>query len=189
MVISVVLARGSRGKGKYKLCTGCTYWVLMRLSQQKTSLPATVPYDLAYRILNRIPPEYRQSFTPEQVAALQTALVENRQKPLFRLTLGSFCLSLVEKRSPGSHRKQRSQSMLAPILCMMVSIVGVGCVAGLLKFRYEHQSANSVVSPQAQEQSFYPTVLPFRKDQASCEKNGAVWIDQECVDYAHDPTF
>ncbi|WP_287289029.1 hypothetical protein, partial [Okeania sp. SIO2B9] len=34
--------------------------------------------------------------------------------------------------------KARRQSKLVPVLCMLVAMLGAGCVAGLLKFRYEY---------------------------------------------------
>ncbi len=166
----------------------------MHLSPQKKNwssaknLSSTVPCDLALKILNRVPPEHRQSFTEQQVIALQTALVEKRKKSIFTVTLGPCDLSLVVGRDQRMNSRQLSQSMLAPILCIMVSMLGVGGVMGLLKFRYGYQShVHSAL--QNQQQAVHPTVLPFRKDPINCEKNGAVWMDNECVDHDHDPTF
>ncbi|MEM6251506.1 MAG: hypothetical protein AAF821_01165 [Cyanobacteria bacterium P01_D01_bin.156] len=169
----------------------------MVLSQSKNRSSVKLPYDLANKILNRLPPEYRRSFSIEQVEALQTALImqgaldKAKPKPLelWKFHLGPLCLSLDLKNQQNLHANARRQSVLVPILCMLVTILGIGCVASLLKFRYEYQSSRLATSLQAQEQEFHPAVLPFRTDQDTCEENGAIWMDQECVDYGHNPTF
>lgn len=163
----------------------------MNISQRYPQLSSTVPCDLAVKILKRIPPEHRHSFTPQQITALQKALGEKRQqsKPsTFKVTLGPFYLSLAAGRAQKNQGKGQ-YSMLVPVLCMMTSMVGMGCVAGLMKFRYGYQAAHAAAALQPQEQSIHPSVLPFRTDQGNCEKNGAVWVEQECVDHGHDPTF
>ncbi|MBT9315392.1 hypothetical protein [Leptothoe spongobia] len=162
----------------------------MHRSQRNPNFSSTVPCDLAVKILKRIPPEHRHSFTTEQVKALQNALAEKRQKqPNLKVTLGPFYLSLTAGRSQRSTLQRSHHSILVPVLCMMVSMVGTGCVAGLMQFRYGYQAAHANTAFQTDEESFHPTVLPFRKNQSNCEKNGAAWIDRECVDPNHDPTF
>lgn len=162
----------------------------MHISQQYPHLSSTVPCGLAVKILKRIPPEHRHSFTDQQIKALQNALVDKRQKQTtFKVALGPFYLSLAAGYAQRGKAKQQYQSMLVPILCLMVSMVGMGCVAGLMKFRYAYQAAQATANFEAIEQSIHPTVLPFRTTQSNCEKNGAVWIERECVDHSHDPTF
>ncbi|MEA5465007.1 hypothetical protein [Leptothoe sp. PORK10 BA2] len=165
----------------------------MHVSQQYPRLSSTVPCDLAVKILKRIPPEHRQSFTPQQIAALQNALGDKRQqqsKPsVFKVTLGPFYLSLAAGRAQKISGQGRSSSMLVPVLCVMVSMVGMSCVTGLMKLRYGYQAAHATAAFQTKEQKIHPSVLPFRTEQDNCEKNGAVWVEQECVDHGHDPTF
>ncbi|MEM9806080.1 MAG: hypothetical protein AAF959_12440 [Cyanobacteria bacterium P01_D01_bin.56] len=169
----------------------------MVLSRSQSRVPANLPYDLANKILNRLPPEYRRSFTKEQVEVLHTALIMqnalDKDTPglikLWNINLGPLRLSLDLRSEQELQVSKRRQSKLVPILCMMVTMLGAGCVAGLLKFRYDYQLNGLATSLQPQEQTVYPAVLPFRKDQANCEKMGATWIDQECVDHNYDPTF
>lgn len=162
----------------------------MHVSQQYPQLSSTVPCELAVKILKRIPPEHRQSFTNQQITALQAALMEKRQKQTtFKVALGPFYLSLAAGRNQRGTSKRGSQTMLVPILCLAVSMMGAGCVAGLMKFRYGYQAAQAATALQPNEQIVHPSVLPFRTEQRNCEKNGAVWVDQECVDHGHDPTF
>lgn len=156
----------------------------MQISQRRPRFPSNVSCDLAVKILNRIPPEHRQSFTPQQIKALQHALLDKPQKPTIRVSLGSFYLAL--GRYPHTRHKK---SMLVPILCLMVSMLGTGCIAGLIKFRYSYQAANAAAAFQFEEDTVHPTVLPFRKSQNNCERNGADWVKGECVDHTHDPTF
>ena len=74
----------------------------MVLSQSQRRASGNLPYDLANKVLNRLPPEYRKSFTIEQVEALHTAMVMQhaldrdgpRQIPLWTAKLGAFDLSL-----------------------------------------------------------------------------------------------
>jgi hypothetical protein len=37
--------------------------------------------------------------------------------------------------------------------------------------------------------SSYPTVIPWLKDQATCEKTDRAWHDDQCWDSQHDPSF
>ncbi|MEM7797292.1 MAG: hypothetical protein AAF579_22910 [Cyanobacteria bacterium P01_C01_bin.118] len=154
----------------------------MQIPQRRPQFPANVPCDLAVKILNRIPPEHRQSFTPQQIKALHHALLEKAQKPAVRVSLGSFYIAL--GRYPGAPK-----SMLVPTLCLMVSMLGIGCIAGLIKFRYSYQAAHAAAAFQFEEDRMHPTVLPFRKSQTNCEGSGADWVKGECVDHTHDPTF
>lgn len=157
-----------------------------------------MPYDLANKVLNRLPPEYRKSFTLEQVEALHTAMVMqnalekggDRQIKLWQTNLGPLGLSLSlrnERQLQGE--KARRQSKLVPVLCMLVAMLGAGCVAGLLKFRYEYPLDGLVTSLSAQDQSPYPITIPSYKDQATCEESGSVWVEQKCVNYNYSPMF
>lgn len=160
----------------------------MSTSQQNLNLHSRVPCDLAIKILNRIPAEHRHSITPEQLAALQSVLTERHQKPIFKTSLGPFCLSLTANRK--QNKKHINQSMLAPALCLMVSMVGMSCMMGLMKFRYGYQAAAyTKAALQIEDKSAHPTVLPFRKEQTNCEKNGGIWTREECVDHTHNPNF
>ena len=161
----------------------------MPSSQQNPRLSAQAPCNLAFKILNRIPVEYRHSLTAEQISALQSTLVKKRQKSSLTVTLGSFCLPLTAGRNQRVHSRQINQSMLAPVLCIMVSMVGMGCVMGLMKLRYGYQINHINASLYPQEEAVHPTTLPFRKDQNNCEKNGGLWTQEECIDHTHDPTF
>ena len=78
---------------------------------------------------------------------------------------------------------------IAPLLCLMISATGMGCVVGLMKFRYNYQTANAFPQGKTEPDAVHPTVLPFRKDQTRCEENGGAWTNNECVDHAHNPTF
>ena len=98
-------------------------------------------------------------------------------------------LSNPKRPAPGpDHLAQnpRRPNLLAPVLCTMVSMVGVGCVIGLIKVRYGYHTARAL---QTEAPSFHPTVLPFRKNRTNCEKNDSVWSNGECVDHDHSPTF
>ena len=78
-----------------------------------------------------------------------------------------------------------SQTVLTSALCITASMVGIGCVFGLMRLRYGYRAHPL----QTEEQSVHSTVLPFRKDPVNCEKNGGLWLNQECVDHEHSPTF
>ena len=168
----------------------CILFVIspMPTSQQNPSLPGQVPCDLALKILHRIPAEHRHSITPQQMVAIQSVLRERQQKTIFRTALGPFCLSLTAGRKRS--KKRLNQSLLAPALCLMASMIGMGSMVGLMKFRYDYQiAAYTKATLPIEKASVHPTVLPFRKGQNTCEKYGGVWTREECVAHTHDPTF
>ncbi|MBT9312280.1 hypothetical protein [Leptothoe kymatousa] len=170
----------------------------MVLSRSQSKSSGKLPYDLANKVLNRLPAEYRKSFTIEQVEALHTAMVMQnaleqggtRQIQLWQTNLGPLGLSLsLRNERQIQAQKARRQSKLVPVLCMLVAILGAGCVAGLLKFRSEYPLDGLVTSLSEQDQSPYPITLPSHKDQATCEESGSVWVDQTCVNYNYSPMF
>ncbi|MEM9264137.1 MAG: hypothetical protein AAGA46_01285 [Cyanobacteria bacterium P01_F01_bin.13] len=161
----------------------------MPVSQQKSTSVQHFPHDLALKVLKRLPEEHRHSITPQQLAALQSASAEKKNKSIVRAYLGPFCFSLALGRKQQINSKTINQSMLTTVLCLMVSMVGMSCIISLMKFRYGYQSAYANTSFHTQDEEFHPTVLPFRKDQSNCEKNGGMWTEGECVDYAHSPRF
>ncbi|MEM9977387.1 MAG: hypothetical protein AAF808_07125 [Cyanobacteria bacterium P01_D01_bin.2] len=85
-----------------------------------------------------------------------------------------------------THKRPYRQTVLTSLLCITASMTGMGCIIGLLRLRYDYQTIHPL---QAEEPSVHPTVLPFRKDPVNCEKNGGLWLNQECVDHDHSPTF
>ena len=139
-----------------------------------------------------IPAHVRETFSPQQLAGLQYALERRtwRRHPLdIRVTIpllwfGRFYVVLVG----GKDRRQNSRPVQTPLWTPINLLVigGMTAIGGLaltsllwllqLDLNFLHGEA-------------HPVIVPFKRDRQSCEQSHRLWIDGECVDYDHDPTF
>ncbi len=153
--------------------------------------------------MERIPSDVRSSFTPVQLAALQTALKPRRHTVDLRLSLPwlgkRFYLVILageERRSP---LRRRLESQLHPLwtpgnliilfsasALMLLSIyVIISQVFGVVLWP---PTAQPTTQPTAQP-SVQPAEIPWLNNQADCERTGRKWQGDRCLDFQHNPTF
>lgn len=150
---------------------------------------------LVDRFTKNMSPEVIATFTEEQQEAIAQALAGQSWKkhPVdIRLSIPFLwqryyfvCVAGLEKRSPQRLAVERTKYPLWTLtnLAIILGVMGFGIFTLLLGLWLSSKDFRRVLHQQ------FPTVVPFKGDQASCEKSGRVWKDGECLDFEHDPTF
>ncbi|MBE7381466.1 MAG: hypothetical protein F6J95_008660 [Leptolyngbya sp. SIO1E4] len=148
------------------------------------------------RFLKRLPEEVADSFTVEQLQAMQSALqtTQWRRHPVdLRLTIPILWKKFYVVLVAGPERRSNQRRMLDraknPIwtstnLLFVVGLVSLGIMLSLGLFQLKSLSLNLLPSTE-----IHPAGIPFKESQAACEETGRVWQDGECIDYEHDPIF
>ena len=148
------------------------------------------------RFLKRFPEDVKNSFTVEQLQAMQTALqaTQWRRHPVdIRLTIPflwkKFYFVLVAGPEQRSKQRRIADRSLNPIwtfknlLFVMVMVV-LGILISLGLFQLRHLSFDTLG-----ETEIHPTSIPFKEGKQACQETGRTWENNECIDYTHDPTF
>jgi hypothetical protein len=145
------------------------------------------------RFLDHLPPNVADSFSKEQLIAIQSVLQRSPHAVDIRLTIPlpwrSFYLILLggpERRTAARIRAERANSPLwttANILFATGFIsLSLLLLVGLLSFKIS-------VLEQLAPADDYPASIPFKGTRADCENSGRIWQEGECIDYGHSPTF
>ncbi len=157
--------------------------------------------------MSRIPPEVRSSFTPVQLAALQTALKPRHHAVDLRLSLPwlgkRFYLVILAGEEQRSPLRRRLESQLHPLWTPGNLTILFGASALLLVSIYvivsqvlpttlsqpnPQPTATPIATPSGQS-SVQPAAIPWLTNQADCERTGRKWQGDRCLDFKHDRTF
>jgi len=147
----------------------------------------------AYRMLKRMPQEISASFSPTQIRAIEAALVPRSHIVDVRLSLPFLGKGAYLVFAAGPNRRshynnlQNGNPFVMPAVIASV-LVGATSILGLVYLR----GSELLKEPDpvfAQGDDFHPTVVPFKKTKEQCEESDRQWIDNQCIDTIHDPTF
>ncbi|WP_121970727.1 hypothetical protein [Leptolyngbya sp. BC1307] len=145
------------------------------------------------RMLKRMPAEISATFSPTQIQAIESAISPHQHAIDLRLTLplpgqGIYLVFLAGRNRRAYYRDlQNRHSLIMPIV-MAGIIAGAAAIFALIHLKNSQTLTES--NPVFEEnQEFYPTVVPFKKDRKSCEESERQWIDGQCLDTIHDPNF
>lgn len=147
----------------------------------------------AYRVLKRMPQEIGASFNPTQIRAIEAALVPRSHLVDIRLSLPFLGKGAYLVFAAGPNRRahynnlQNGNPFVMPAVAASV-LVGAMSILGLVYLR----GSKLLKEPDpvfAQGEDFHPTVVPFKKTKEQCEESDRQWIDDQCIDTIHDPTF
>ncbi len=210
-VIDVRLLLPLLGKGAYLvLAAGPNRRTATRTHQSEwqNQAPAAVPGVLtnvitmsqfsrnspnAYRMLQRMPKEISITFSAIQIQAIESALIPRSHAIDVRLSLpflgkGAYLVFAAGPNKRKHYRDlQNRNPFVMPAVCASV-IVGAAVIFGLVQLKGSSLLAESdpVFATGAK---FYPTVVPFKKNQRECEESGRRWANHQCFDSEHDPVF
>lgn len=146
----------------------------------------------AQRLLFRIPPEVRVTFTAKQIRAIEAALVPRSHVIDLRLSLpflgrGSYlALAAGPNRRARYRNLQKRNPFIMPAVFSSV-LIGAASIFGLVHLR----GSKLLTKPDqfTKEKGFHPTAVPFKTNRGECEESGRQWIDDQCIDTIHDPVF
>jgi len=146
----------------------------------------------AYRILRRMPEALAVTFTPAQIEAIETALIPRTHLIDMRLSLpmmgqGAYMV-LAAGPNRRSHYKdiQNGNPFVMPTVFASVTVAALSLL-GLVQLR--GSALLQEEDPVFAKEKFHPTVVPFKKNRNECLESGRQWIDDQCIDKIHDPTF
>ncbi|MEM8503400.1 MAG: hypothetical protein AAF716_09635 [Cyanobacteria bacterium P01_D01_bin.1] len=146
----------------------------------------------AQRLLVRIPPEVRATFTRTQIHAIEAALVPRSHVVDLRLSLpllgkGSYlALAAGPNRRARYRNLQKRNPFIMPAVFASV-LIGAASIFGLV-----HLKGSKLLDKPDQftrKRGFHPTAVPFKTNRGECEESGRQWIDDQCIDTIHDPVF
>ena len=145
------------------------------------------------RLLQRVPNEIVATFKPTQIRAMEKALVPRSHLVDIRLSLPMFGKGAYLVFAAGPNRRshyrdiQNGNPFVMPAVFASV-VVGAGSIFGLV-----HLKGSAILAAPDpvfdQGPGFHQTVVPFKKNQRECMESGRQWINNECIDEIHDPTF
>lgn len=146
------------------------------------------------RFLRRLPDDVSDSFTVEQLQAMQAALqtTQWRKHPVdIRLTIPVLWKKFYFVLIVGPERRTKRRNSIAPIwtpanILFTIGLISVGMLLSIGVWQIKSVSIDFLLNPPKDK---YPAGIPFKPDQESCETSGRIWQNGECIDYDHDPTF
>ncbi|MGB3292334.1 MAG: hypothetical protein WBB01_04970 [Phormidesmis sp.] len=175
------IARGSR---QQSAAQGGSAHAIRQLSE-------TFPH--ASRLLGKMPEELAASFTPLQISAMDSVLIPRTHTIDLRLSLPIFGQEFYAACLAGRNRRtyyrdlQNRNSFVMPMACASVAISAIAI------FTLVHLKDSALLTEPdplvSAESTFYPTVVPFKKNREECERSDRQWIDDQCIDTVHDPAF
>ncbi len=148
----------------------------------------------AHQILTRMPQDISSTFTPVQIGAIEAALVPRRR--LINLYFSfPFCskgayfvfAAILNQRKARYYSCQNRNPFVAPAVISSV-VLSALAILGLVQLRSSGLLAETDPIFQVGE-TFYPTTVPFKKNRRECEESDRQWLDNQCIDHIHDPTF
>lgn len=145
------------------------------------------------QFLNRLPPDIADSFSREQLIAIQASLHRQRHSVDIRLTIPfiwqKFYVVLLvgpERRSTSRLRTERKNY---PVWTTANLLFITGFISLSLLFMVGLFSLKMSMIQRWVQTNDYPTSVPFKLTQIECEQSGRSWQNGECIDYEHSPTF
>ncbi|MFK8182571.1 MAG: hypothetical protein AB8B99_04300 [Phormidesmis sp.] len=162
------------------------------LNQSLRLSPHALRFPNAFRLLQRMPTEISATFTPEQLQAMENALIPRSHLIDIRLSLpmmgkGAYMV-LAAGPDTRSHYKniQNGNPFVMPTVVASVTLAALS-IAGLVQLK--GSALLQEEDPVFAKEAFHPTVVPFKKNRAECLESGRRWIDDQCIDEVHDPDF
>ncbi len=161
-------------------------------SSRITSDLASAPSPNAQRLLLRISPTVRATFTNAQIQAIEAALIPRSHVIDLRLSLpllgkGSyFALAAGPNRRVRYRQIQKSNPFIMPAVLASI-FVGAVSIFGLVYLKGSKLLANP--DQFTRREKFHPTAVPFKTNRGECEQSGRQWIEDQCIDTIHDPVF
>lgn len=147
----------------------------------------------AHRVLKRMPQEISASFNPTQIRAIEAALIPRSHVVDIRLSLPFLGKGAYLVFAAGPNRRahynnlQNGNPFVMPAVAASI-LVGAMSILGLVYLK----GSKLLEEPDpvfAQGEEFHPTVVPFKKTKEQCEESDRQWINNQCIDTIHDPTF
>ncbi|NER78321.1 MAG: hypothetical protein F6K42_01845 [Leptolyngbya sp. SIO1D8] len=172
-----------------------TFYKLSSLRIMSQASPFTKDVALE-RFLKNLPEDVANSFTLEQLKAMQVALQSTqwRRHPIdIRLSIPllwkRFYFVLVAGPERRSKQRLKSDQIRNPVwtpvnLLFATGLIGLGILAALGLFQLKSISLDTLTGIET-----HPAGIPFKEDQAACEESGRTWEEGKCIDYHHDPIF
>lgn len=146
----------------------------------------------AYRMLQRMPADVSTTFSAAQIQAIENALVPRKHMVDLRLSLpflgkGAYLAFAAGPNKRAHYRNlQNGNPFVMPAVGASV-LVGAAVIIGLVHLR--GSSLLRAADPAFAKESFNPTVVPFKKNRKECVESNRQWVDDQCIDKSHDPTF
>ncbi len=148
----------------------------------------------ADRFLKRLPIEISTTFTPAQIQAIEAALIPRThvidiQQQLPLLGKGAYLVFAAgpNRRAYYHSNLQNRNTWIMPVVLVSAAVSTLS-ILGLITI----QGSQLFAKPDpsfTKEKAFYPTTVPFKKNQKECEQSFRQWIDDKCVDSEHDPVL
>ncbi|BAY99264.1 hypothetical protein NIES37_32430 [Tolypothrix tenuis PCC 7101] len=147
------------------------------------------------QLFAEIDPQVANSFTTEQLAAIQRGLGSsswNRHSLDIRVSVPipglRFYLVLLGGSERRSQKRLRYEKGLYPFwtiknILFLIAILGIISASSytIFSFALSYRTAKS--------KAYYPTSIPWISDQSECENTNRTWSDGKCWDYQHSPDF
>lgn len=146
------------------------------------------------RVLAQIPCQIIDTFTEEQLAALELACQQIKNKkhainiqlsmPLYK---GGFYLTVLAGRERRSVQRLRTEGVICSQgaivgVVLAVVLVGAATTIGLAQFFRSHMN-------ELQKSEYHPTAIPWLESESECQQTGRYWQEGNCWDREHDANF
>ena len=146
-----------------------------------------------HHLLRRIPNSVTVTFEPAQIQAMEAALVPRRHLIDIRLSLpffgkGAYLCFVAGSNRRGHYRNIQNRNPFTLPAVIASILIGSGSILGLIYLK----GSAVLAKPDPvfdRTPQFYKTTVPFKKTQRECIKSNRQWIEGECIDEFHDPTF
>ena len=182
------------GRGGYLvLIAGVALAARGRSARATNQLLKSFPH--ASHLLETMSKAVAASFTPDQIKAMDRTLVPRTHPIDLRSSVLIFGREFYAACIAGSnlrtiyryHNLQNRNPFVIPIACVSVAVSAITLLA-LVHLRSSPLLAE--FDPlMSTESTFHPTAVPFKKNREDCEKSDRQWIEEQCIDIVHDPTF
>lgn len=147
----------------------------------------------AYQLLSRVPKDIITTFTPAQIQAMEVALIPRSHVIDIRISMpllgkGAYLVFAAGPNKRSHYRNLQNRNPFVIPAIVACATVGAATLISLVYLRSSGLLASSDPKYVAEE-TFYPTVVPFKRTRGECVESGRQWVDGQCIDHEHDPTF
>ncbi len=146
----------------------------------------------ARRLLLRISPEVRATFTPAQIQAIEAALIPRSHIIDLRVSLPFLGKNSYLAIAAGPNRRIRYRQLQKGNPLIMPAVLASIFVSAVSIFGLVHLKSSKLLAKPDQftiKEGFHPTAVPFKTNRGECEESGRQWIADQCIDTTHDPVF
>lgn len=147
----------------------------------------------AYQLLSRVPKEVVTTFTPAQIQAMERALVPRSHIIDIRLSMpllgkGAYLVFAAGPNKRSHYRNLQNRNPFVIPAIFACAAVGAAALIGMVYMKSSGLLAEADPKYVAEE-TFHPTVVPFKKTRSECVESGRQWLDGQCIDHEHNPAF